>query len=178
MGKTKFKHILEKLHETSEFRKFKKENPDSYLCAGFFIIDKDKKTREQDQVDYYLPKTKKIETFILGKGKVEMKESETIKKDVIPEMLDKEVLTDIESLWQRVDDAMKDNNVSSEIQKLIAIIQNINEKNIWNITCMLSGLSILKMHLSDEDASILKFEKMNLIDFSSKGQGSKPDYIQ
>jgi len=142
------------------------------------IIDFETKKREEDHIDYYIPKIKKIASFILKNGKVEIKVSEMVKKDVIPKEIKTEIKTEIDSLWQRVDDAMKENNVSNNILKMIAIVQNIDEVNIWNITCMLSGLSIAKVHLDDKDSSTLKFEKLNLIDFSSKGLDKKPDYVQ
>ena len=34
------KFYLEKLHSSEKFKKFTKENPNAYMCSGFFIIDK------------------------------------------------------------------------------------------------------------------------------------------
>lgn len=175
---TKFEHILEKLHKSGEWKKFKRDNSKAFLCAGFFIIDYETKKREQDQIDYFIPGKDKIATFNIKGGKVEVKESDTIKKGIVPGEIDKEIKTEIDSLWQRVDDEMKNHNNSDKIQKLIAIVQKVGEKITWNITCMLSGLSILKLHLDDEDSSVLKFEKLNLFDFSSKGMDKRPDYVQ
>ena len=36
-----FKYYLRKLQESSDYRKFMKENPEAFLSSGFFSIDKD-----------------------------------------------------------------------------------------------------------------------------------------
>lgn len=173
--KTKFQHLLEKLKESNEYENFKQKNPKAFLCAGFFLLDFETKKREKDQIDYYLPDTKKIATFSLGE-KIKMKISDIMKKDSIPKEIKKEVKTEIEALWQLIDDELKNHNVSEKIKKIVAILQNTEGKNVWYITCLLQGLEILKMHINDSDSTTLKFEKVNLIDLSSKNP-EKPDYV-
>ena len=45
---------LEKLFESDEFKKFKKENPDCFFCSGFLIIDKVGEENKQ-HFDFYVP---------------------------------------------------------------------------------------------------------------------------
>ena len=54
------------------------------------------------------------------------------------------------------------------IKKIIAIIQNINGKKIWNLNCILSGMSLLNAHIDDESRTILKIEKKSMMDYIQK----------
>ncbi|MFH1586104.1 MAG: hypothetical protein ABIB79_05035 [archaeon] len=45
---------FEKLIASEEFRKFKDENPEAYLCSGFIVIDKEQ-GKNQIHLDYYVP---------------------------------------------------------------------------------------------------------------------------
>ena len=47
-----FQFYLEKLMDSGDFQKFKKENPNAYLCSGFFSIDKEKGLDNQQHLDY------------------------------------------------------------------------------------------------------------------------------
>ena len=61
--------LLEKLISSEEFKKFKKENPDSYLCSGFFVIDLESKTPDNKyHFDYYVSDSKNTFSFELEDG--------------------------------------------------------------------------------------------------------------
>ena len=55
---------IEKLFNSEEFAKFKKQNPKGFFCSGFFAIDKKGKDNKQ-HIDYF--SDGKIESFQIEK---------------------------------------------------------------------------------------------------------------
>lgn len=159
-----FSSTLEQIEDSKEFKEFKKKNEDAYLCAGFFVLDFEQKTFQQ-QLDYSL-KSGKIFTFSLDENKVQVKEAETIegKQQKLPE-LSKEVKVDLEEAGKIVKKEMEKEGIQNRINKIIAILQKHEEKQIWNLTCMMEGFSILQVHINTETRDILKFEKRSLFEF-------------
>jgi len=156
----KFEHYLKELEKSSEFKKFKKENPKAYLGAGFFVIDLEG-GKNTHQLDFVLPDNK-IATFILDDG-VKMKISEQALKKDLKEVKQK-VNTDIDALHGIAEDEMKNQTVTENIRKIIAILHMMDDKLVWNLQCILGGLGILQVHIDDSDKSILKFEKHSLME--------------
>lgn len=174
----KFEHYLKKLHESKEYKKFISKHKKSHLCAGFFVLDYET-GRDMHQLDYILPNGK-IATFFLDEG-VKMKISEQTLKKELPE-LKSEIKTDIDALKGIVEDEMKNRTVTEKIKKVIAILHILDGKAVWNLQCILDGLSLLNVHVNDADKSILKFEKHSLMEFIkpalSSMQGQMPSQMQ
>ena len=63
---------------------------------------------------------------------------------------------------------MKNRSITSEIKKVIAILQNLDGKKIWNLSCIISGMGILNAHVEDASKMVLKMEKKSLMDFVQK----------
>ena len=59
--------FIEKLGNSEEYKKFKKENKDAFLCSGFFVIDVENNGVESKaSLDFFSPKTKKMFGFQLN----------------------------------------------------------------------------------------------------------------
>ena len=119
------------------------------------------------QIDYYVPGNKKIQTFILDSKEVISKESETLNK-IVPKKIDQNISLDLDVLKGLVEDEMKNHTITTKLQKIIAIIQNVEGKLVWNLNCITTDMGIIKVHISDRDHSILKFDKINLYDVMKK----------
>lgn len=63
----KFEHYLKRVEESPEFKKFREEHKKAFLCAGFFVIDFEQ-GKHMHQIDFCIPKSKKIATFTLDEG--------------------------------------------------------------------------------------------------------------
>ena len=159
------KPYIEKLNSSSKFKEFISSNPDAYFSAGFFVLDF-QDNNHLHQIDYYLPKKKKIMTFSVDED-IAMKLSETANKS-IPKKIEGKINVDLDILKGLVEDEMKNNSITSKLQKIIAILQNIDGKLIWNLNCITTDMGIIKVHLDDDNHSILKFEKINLFDAVKK----------
>ncbi|MEM3074890.1 MAG: hypothetical protein QW727_03040 [Candidatus Pacearchaeota archaeon] len=158
----KIQPYFDKLKKSKAFKEFISKNPNAYLSSGFFVLDFQNK-RNMHQLDYFIPENKKIETFILDEKEIIRKESEPMNRE-IPQKIDKKINLDLDVLKGIVEDEMKNQFITDKIQKIIAIVQNIEGKLVWNLNCITNEMGVIKIHIDDKNHSILKFEKINLFD--------------
>jgi len=161
----KIQPYVEKLEKSDEYKNFKIKYPDSFLVAGFFVLDLEGGSNVH-QIDFYIPKEKKIAAFTLD-GEITVKILETL-NDKVPEKLGLDTTIDLDALQGILTDEMKNRGMSEEIRKIIAVIQNIDGKRIWNLNCVLTGMEILKSHVEDDSKSVLKIEKSTIMDVMKK----------
>lgn len=156
---------IEKLEGSAEYKTFKAKYPDAFLAAGFFVLDLEGGANIH-QIDFYVPSQKKIAAFSLD-GDVKVQLLETLNEKV-PEPLDMETNIDLDALSGILTDEMKNRGISESIRKIIAVIQNIEGKRIWNLNCVLTGMEILKSHIEDDSQTVLKIEKSSIIEVMKK----------
>src|SRR3989344_7906751 len=161
----KIQPYVEKLNSSSAFKEFKTKYPASFMVAGFFVLDLEVK-QNVHQLDYYVPSERKIAAFSLDKHvTVQLLEMVGDKK---PEELDIKTNVDLDALEGILKDEMKNRNMTEEIKKIIAVLQTVDGKKIWNLNCVLSGMEILKAHIEDNSKTVLKMEKISLMDIMKK----------
>ena len=167
---------VEKLSGSGEYKKFSQENPDAFMVAGFFILDLEE-GKNLHQIDYYVPKKNKIAAFTLDKNvRVQLLDMMDSKK--VPEKLDINTKVDLDALQGILQDEMKNRGLTEDIKKIIAVLQTIKGKKIWNLNCVLSGMEILKAHVEDSSKTVLKMEKASLIDLMKQIPGNSGMKIQ
>jgi len=162
-----FAFLIKKIEESKEFKDFKKEHKDLYLAVGFFILDYEKNINQQ-QLDYSL-KNGEVFTFSLENEAVKMKPAQTIEgsKEQLKK-LDKKIKIDLEETERKFKEELKKQNEKSKITKIIAVLQENEGKQIWNLNCMLDGMNLIHAHIDSKTGEILKFEKKNMFDFIKK----------
>ena len=160
---------VEKLNASKEFKLFKEKYPDSFLVAGFFVLDLEM-NRNIHQIDYFIPSQKKFAAFTLD-NQVQVQLLGTMTEKV-PEKLDTNINVDLEAIHGILEDEMRNRNMSEEIKKIIAVVQNVEGRKIWNLNCVLSGMEILKAHVEDSSKSVLRMEKISMMDLMKKLPGS------
>ena len=153
---------LEKLFESEEFKKFKSENQDAYLCSGFFSIDKKGKDNQQ-HLDFYVPSTKKMFSFRL-ENEIALVPLESY-DERIPEKLDQNLDFDFNEIENMIVSRMKQENVKKEIQKMLFTRQNMEGKNFFICTIFISGMGILKVTIDLDEKQITDFGKKSFFDF-------------
>lgn len=166
----KIEPFVKKLNSSTEYKDFIGKNPSSYIVAGFFIMDYED-NNSLHQIDYYIPKQKKVAAFTL-EPKITMQIMELMNEKA-PEKLDLNTKVDLDTLQGILDDEMKNRGISENIRKIIAILQSIKGKKMWNISCVLSGMSIIKAHVDDESKTVLKMEKSSIMDYVKKMPGAQ-----
>lgn len=162
----KIKPYVDRLNSSKTYHEFQKKYGDAFMIAGFFIIDMETQNNLH-QIDYYVPKEKKIAAFTVDNG-VTMQMLNMMNNKLVPERLDIITNIDLDALPGILGDEMKNRNITEEIKKIIAIVQTIDGKKIWNLNCVLSGMGILKAHVDDESKTVLKMEKSSIMDYLKK----------
>ncbi len=156
---------LEKLHSSDVFKKFMKENPEAYLCSGFFTMDKEGKDNKR-HFDFYVPKTKKMFSFKLEDG-VEMMPIDIV-LEKIPEKLGVGFDFEFEEIEKMLEDKMKEENINSKMQKIILSLQDLKGKPFLVGTIFISMLGLLKIQIDISDMKIKEFEKKSLFDMMKR----------
>lgn len=152
---------LEKLHDSEEYQDFMIENPDAYMCSGFFVMDFEKEDHQR-HLDFYAPSLKKIFSFKLEKG-IEKVPIDTFDENV-PRKLNIDYdfsLTNIENL---IRERMVQEKVKSRIQKILLSLQNIENKDLLTATVFVSGLGMLKVNINPISKKILDFDRKSFFD--------------
>lgn len=162
----KIKPYVDKLEKSKEYSDFSKKHPDAYLVAGFFVLDLEGK-HNVHQIDFYIPSLKKIGAFTLDHG-VTLQMMNPVVASKTPEELDLKTNIDLEALPGILKDEMRNRSMSEDIKKIIAVIQTIEGKRIWNLNCVLTGMELLKSHIEDSSESVLKIEKLSMMDLVKK----------
>lgn len=161
----KIQPYVEKLNTSKEYKDFIKKYDDAFLVAGFFVLDLEMK-KNIHQIDFYIPSKKKIAAFSLDE-RINLQLFDAV-NEKIPEKLDIKTNIDLDALPGILEDEMKNRNITEDIKKIIAVIQNIKGRKIWDLNCILSGMDILKAHVEDESKTILKMEKTSFMDIVKK----------
>lgn len=166
----KIKPYVDKLEKSKEYKEFMDKYPDAFLIAGFFVLDFET-NKNMHQIDFYVPQEKKVAAFSLDGG-VKMQVFESAPSPKVPKELDLNVNIDLDALSGILKDEMHNRNISEDIKKLIAIIQNVDGKKIWSLSCVLTGMEILKSHIEDETKLVLKVEKESFLEIMKKIPGN------
>lgn len=161
---------VEKLGHSQQYSEFTQQYKDAFMVAGFFVLDFEA-GQNIHQIDYYVPKERKIAAFTLDHG-VTMQMLSTVNMK-IPEALDIKTKTDLDALKGILQDEMKNRNITEEVKKIIAVIQNVKGKKVWNVNCVLSGMGILRASIDDESQTVLKMEKATLLDYIKRIPGAQ-----
>ncbi|MBT4166261.1 hypothetical protein HOE04_04455 [archaeon] len=162
-----FTTLLQKVQESETFQNFKQQNPDAQLVAGFFILDF-LSNDNKETLDY---KTKDdIFTFTLKDNKIKINKDKLIDDPTRPQLteIQQQIKIDTTELKNLVGLKALDNGISAKLNKIIAVLQTYNQKQIWNLTCMLENLIILNIHIDSNTGEITKFERKSMMDMIKK----------
>lgn len=168
MVETSFASILEIVESSKIFKDLKEKNPGLELVAGFFILDLLGGINERS-LDYKLDE--KIFTFSLDNDDELIVREDTVIKDPRFPALEKimpRIKIDLDKIPFLAKKAAFENKLDREFQKIIAILQIYEKKQVWNLTCILDGLVIINIVLDSDSGKLLKFEKKNIADFIKK----------
>jgi len=158
-----FNKAIKKLKSSKEFKKFKDKNKQAFMFSAFFVLQPDFSIENQ-QLDYYISKKKKVETFKIN-DKIEHKEDEFKPKDKII-ALNENIKIDIPEIKKIIEKELEKEKLNMySINKIIAILQKHKNKQIWNITCLLSGFKMLRLHVDCFSGKIIESHKGSMLDF-------------
>lgn len=151
---------FKKLQENKNFNDFMRENPQAYLCSGFFTIDKEGNDNRQ-HLDFFIPGKNKIFSFQIEDGK--MMPLEMYDKN-IPEEISLDFDVDFNEVENKINEKIRNQKIESRVQKIILALQKIGGKRILSGTVFLSMFGLLKVNIDARSNEITDFEKKSLFD--------------
>lgn len=166
-----FRFYYEKLTESDEYKKFKEENPKAYPCSCLFILDRDSGKENGVHFDFFLPKTKKMNSFKVD-GKVEFMNVENFDPRLYEE-ISVEHDFNIEDFEELILKRMSEEGITGRIQKLLFSLQRKDGKDFLVTTGFLNNLGLLKVTISVEENKILTFEKKSFFDMMKIVKGDR-----
>jgi hypothetical protein len=163
-----FKSTYQTITQSQAFKNFKQEHPSAELVAGFFILDflTDENQKALDYKD-----GEKIYTFSLNKeDEITLRQDKLIESSEHPQLqkISSEITLDLEEIPSIAENQATQNNIKTKFHKIIAVLQIHNNQQIWNLTCMLDGLTILNILIDANTKQVIKFDKKNIMDFIKK----------
>lgn len=164
-----FQFYLEKLLNSREFLKFKKENPSAFLCSAFFSIDNTENGKDNQQhLDYFIPELKKIFSVKLNKNPLEIISSENATlegNEYFPKPLPDNLNFEFNDMENIIRKKMLEEKINKKIEKLLWSIQQKNNKTFLIGTIFISNLGMIKTTIDLDEKAIIEFEKKSFFDF-------------
>ena len=159
-----FKDALKILEKSSEFKDWKKKNPDTYLSYAFYVIEN---IDVNWKIGYYDVKKDKLTSFDVGsKIKIEPDEEVFKEKSKKVEKLDlDEVKLDLGDAISIAQQLQEEEFVSEKPTKIIAILQKIDTGQVWNITYLTQNFNTLNFKIKTETGRVLEKKLNPLMEF-------------
>lgn len=159
----KFQFYNEKLIDSLEYQKFRKEHPDAYPCSAFFAIDIENKGKnDKVHFDYWIPEFKKMYSFKVS-GQVEFVNVENFEtKDY--EKLSMNYDFDLKNVQQEIMDRMEKDEIKGTVQKLLFSLQKTKGVDYLLGTIFLNNMAMLKVTYSIADKKIVDIVKKSFLD--------------
>lgn len=171
----KLKEQLERLQSSEVFTSWMEHHTKSYLTAGFVILqDLDNILNHDWQIDYYCPEKKEMFAFIMHRDSIELKDSDKAfqKYEKDPFKLN---LNNVKiSPQQAIDIVYEDNeknNRNRQVTKIICVLQNIDDIDVYNITQITAQFSIINARINADTGDILQIKEQNILDIASFKKG-------
>ncbi|MEK6935272.1 MAG: hypothetical protein AABW67_00635 [Nanoarchaeota archaeon] len=164
-----FKTTFKTITNSDVFLDFKKKYQNAELVAGFFILDFLNNNNNQKSLDY--KKGENIYTFSINERKeISLTEDKLIEDNTKPPLtkISSDIIIDLDEIPSIAEQQAEKYNIKSKFQKIIAVLQIYDNKQVWNLTCILEGLIILNILIDSETEEIVKFDRKSMADFVRK----------
>ena len=156
-----FQFYVEKLKNSSDFKKFAKENKEAFLCGCFFIVDKEE-GKDKQHFDFYIPSSTKITSFPLENGSEQI--DTEIKDGKAPTKISMEHDFDFNEIEEIIQKRMEEEKIDKKIQKLLFSLQNIEGRDMFVGTIFISSLGLISATIDLEKMEIKDFKKKSFFD--------------
>lgn len=167
-----FQFYIEKLNSSEAFKKFKDENPKAFLCSGFFTFEMSKKTdNDKKQFDFLVEDSNKIFSFDL-EGEIKTSVMDVLEGQKFAK-LKTDYDFDFSDMEGLIREAMKENEVKNDLQKILYSLQEVDGKVYLVGTVFVSGFGMLQVNIDVDKKKVNKFEKKNFLDILKVTRGKK-----
>ena len=162
------KEFIEKLENHPEFKEWKKKNQKSYLAHLFKMVDNLNKGIWQ--IGYY-NEDGTITTFIIEDKDIKIIPEQEIfqkKKRKVHKIDLSKVKLDVDKALEIAKDFQTKNLSGNEPTKIMLILQNIADNNIYNITYITKSFNTLNMKIDAITGKIISHEITPMMQFKGK----------
>lgn len=167
-----FQFYLEKLHESQEYKDFKKSHPKAYPSSCFFILDREKNGGgNQVHFDFWDPEKKEMFSFKMHE-KIEFSKVDNYDKRDYEEISTKYNFN-LEDYEKMIFEKLAEEKINVKIQKLLFSFQRLKGKDFLIVTGFLNNLGLIKVTISIKENKIISFEKKSFFDMMKIIRGKK-----
>lgn len=162
-----FSKAVERLENSNEFKAWRKKHKKDYLSSGFVIVEQ---KQSPWKAGYYDKKKNKITSFVIGE-KVEIEPEEEIfqkeKSEIKGLELDK-INVEIPEAIVLAGNFQKDKYKGEEPVKIIAILQNIDSGQIWNLIFITQKMNTLNIKIDCDEGKVIEHQLASMMNFIKK----------
>ncbi|MEK6835222.1 MAG: hypothetical protein AABX61_03095 [Nanoarchaeota archaeon] len=151
-----------KLVNDKKFKSWINKNKDSYLCSVFLLKDQEKSSGWQ--FDYYLPKKKRMATFVVAD---EINVSKNQKIFTKSTSIDQINLKDVKFSFDNVVKLVMPKYKGKRFVKEIIIIQSLDSKLLWNVSLVTTDFNLINLKIDAVDGKILEETSSSLLQFKT-----------
>jgi hypothetical protein len=166
-----FKHIINIIENSKEYKDFIKKDSNYYLVHVFSTVDSESVDNGLWQIGYYSKDTDKIVVFEDNNDAVfEHPPAEALKKDEYIRKLELEKLKISRDEAVKIcNNTIKENYPRELFSKAICLLQNLPEfGNVWNITIVTLALGVINVKVDAINGLVVKHTKENLMNWKSE----------
>ncbi len=162
-----FKTALKKLKNSSEFKKWVFKNKKSYLTYAFTMIENSEKS--EWQIGYYDKKLDKVTVFTINNNIKINPEQDIFKKPgtAVKKINLKDVKFSLDKVLKKAQTIKEKKYPKELVTKTIAILQNIELGQLWNITLITSSLNTINIKIDAKTGKTIKHELVSLFQFKA-----------
>ena len=163
------KPALLKLKKSSDFKKWKQKNNDTYFSYAFKIPQE---MPNEWQFGFYSKKKDMITTFVIADDGIKIRPEEEVFKEegtkVNEIQLDYVNIT-FESAVLKANEFQEKNFPRDKSVKTVAILQNLsNLGNVWNITYVTEAFNTLNIKIDAGSGKIVEYNLSSLFSFGKE----------
>ena len=163
-----FKEALKILEKSKEFKEWKKKNPEAYLSYAFFVVED---VDSGWKIGYYHKKHDKVTSFnVRDKITIEPEQEVLQKEKKAVEKIDLgKVKHDLSDAVTIAINTQKEEYATEDPKKIIAILQTLNKKQVWNITFLTQTYNTLNFKIKSENGRVVEKKLSSLFQFDKGG---------
>lgn len=158
---------LKRLKSSSQFKDYHKHCPDGYLASCFKMGDS--KLDAAWQFDFYSLKTNKMTSFRMDKGIEVQKDQDILSKGNPPRELElSKAKLGFYKVLSLANARLKKKLPSESVNNEIVILQELDDRAVWNITLLTSAFNVMNLRIDALDGNILSENCESVLSFKIK----------
>ena len=157
--------IIKKVETSDDFIDISELYEDLFLAHVFIMLDGDKLM--DTQVGYYNPDNSKMTSFVLSDDEIQcLPETDVFQKPGTEiESVNKEHISLEFDEIKKLALGILSEKYKQSPSKQIYILQNVQSRQVWNVTFLTNGFSTINVKIDSSSGEIVSHEEVNLVDF-------------